>query len=133
MDMDATTFGMKRLAGRHILVCVRDRGQSVAMDRRKDTDCQVECRRIGLFNKEAEPSSETRKAAAGSFHGGSRMLVLSRHVNETIMIGDDIEIRLIDVRGDKARIGIEAPTDVPVHRREVWEAIKRDGQEKDSK
>ena len=60
------------------------------------------------------------------------MLVLSRHVNETIMIGDDIAIVVLSVRGDKVRIGIEAPTDVRVHRREVWESIKRDGEKKDS-
>ena len=52
------------------------------------------------------------------------MLVLSRHRNESIMIGDDIVLTIIDIRGDKVRIGIEAPSDVPVHRQEVYEAIK---------
>lgn len=55
---------------------------------------------------------------------GVRMLVLSRHRNESIMIGDDIVLTIIDIRGDKVRIGIEAPSDVPVHRQEVYEAIK---------
>ncbi len=54
------------------------------------------------------------------------MLVLSRQRDEVIMIGDDVEIRIVDIRGDKVRIGITAPTDVPVHRREVYEAIKRE-------
>jgi carbon storage regulator len=54
------------------------------------------------------------------------MLVLSRHRNESIIIGDDIIITVIDIRGDKVRLGIEAPQDVPALRREVYEAIKRE-------
>ncbi len=54
------------------------------------------------------------------------MLVLSRHRDESIMIGDDIVITIVDIRGDKVRIGIQAPTNVPVHREEIYEAIKRE-------
>ena len=54
------------------------------------------------------------------------MLVLSRQRDETIMIGDDIEITVVDIRGDKVRLGITAPTHVPVHRKEVYEAIQRE-------
>lgn len=54
------------------------------------------------------------------------MLVLSRHRDESIMIGDDIVITVVDIRGDKVRIGIQAPQDVPVHREEVYEAIQRE-------
>lgn len=54
------------------------------------------------------------------------MLVLSRHRDESIMIGDDIVITIVDIRGDKVRLGIDAPTDVPVHRQEVYEAIQRE-------
>jgi carbon storage regulator len=54
------------------------------------------------------------------------MLVLSRQRDESIMIGDDIVIRIVDIRGDKVRIGIEAPSEVAVHREEVYEAIKRE-------
>jgi carbon storage regulator len=54
------------------------------------------------------------------------MLVLSRQRDETIMIGDDIEITVVDIRGDKVRLGITAPSHVPVHRKEVYEAIKRE-------
>ncbi len=57
------------------------------------------------------------------------MLVLSRQRDETIMIGDDIEITIVDIRGDKVRLGITAPTHVPVHRKEVYEAIKRENRE----
>ena len=57
------------------------------------------------------------------------MLVLSRQRDETIMIGDDIEITVVDIRGDKVRLGITAPTSVPVHRKEVYEAIKRENRE----
>lgn len=56
------------------------------------------------------------------------MLVLSRQRDETIMIGDDIEITVVDIRGEKVRLGINAPAHVPVHRKEVYEAIKREGQ-----
>ncbi len=55
------------------------------------------------------------------------MLVLSRQRDETIMIGDDIEITVVDIRGEKVRLGISAPAHVPVHRKEVYEAIKREG------
>lgn len=57
------------------------------------------------------------------------MLVLSRQRDETIMIGDDIEITIVDIRGDKVRLGINAPSSVPVHRKEVYEAIKRENRE----
>ena len=55
------------------------------------------------------------------------MLVLSRQRDESIMIGDDVEITIVDVRGDKVRLGITAPTHIPVHRKEVYESIKREG------
>jgi carbon storage regulator len=57
------------------------------------------------------------------------MLVLSRQRDETIMIGDDIEITVVDIRGDKVRLGITAPSKVAVHRKEVYEAIKRENEQ----
>ena len=54
------------------------------------------------------------------------MLVLSRQKDESIIIGDDIEITIVDVRGDKVRLGITAPKHISVHRREVYEAIQRE-------
>jgi carbon storage regulator len=56
------------------------------------------------------------------------MLVLSRHRDESIMIGDDVVVTIVDIRGDKVRLGINAPQDIPVHRREVYEAIQRENQ-----
>ena len=53
------------------------------------------------------------------------MLVLSRKRDERIVIGDNIVITIVDVRGDKVRVGIEAPADVPVHRQEIADALKR--------
>ncbi len=53
------------------------------------------------------------------------MLVLSRKKNESIVINDDISIVVVEIRGDKVRLGVEAPKEVPVHRREVYDAIKR--------
>ncbi len=53
------------------------------------------------------------------------MLVITRKPSESIIIGDDIIITVVSVRGDKVRIGIEAPKDVTVHRKEVYEEIRR--------
>ena len=53
------------------------------------------------------------------------MLVLSRNRDETIMIGDDVEITIVDIRGDKVRIGIKAPVSVAVHRKEVYERFEK--------
>ncbi|MBO7679867.1 MAG: carbon storage regulator CsrA [Thermoguttaceae bacterium] len=53
------------------------------------------------------------------------MLVLSRYKDQSIFIGDDIVVTVVDVRGDRVRLGIDAPPNVPVHRREIYEAIKR--------
>ena len=54
------------------------------------------------------------------------MLVLSRQRDETIMIGDDVQITVVDIRGDKVRLGITAPKSIPVHRKEVYDAIQRE-------
>ena len=56
------------------------------------------------------------------------MLVLSRQRDESIIIGDNVVITVVDVRGDKVRLGIDAPVEIPVHRREVYEAIQRENQ-----
>ena len=60
------------------------------------------------------------------------MLVLSRQKDESIIIGDDVEITIVDVRGDKVRLGITAPKEISVHRREVYDAIQREKMEKHS-
>ncbi len=52
------------------------------------------------------------------------MLVLTRLLNEAIMIGDEIEITVLEIRGDRVRIGIRAPQQVPIHRKEVYQAIR---------
>ncbi|MFM8478788.1 MAG: carbon storage regulator CsrA [Planctomycetaceae bacterium] len=54
------------------------------------------------------------------------MLVLSRQSDEAIIIGDNIRVTIVEVRGDKVRIGIDAPRDVTVHRQEIYDAIRRD-------
>ena len=59
------------------------------------------------------------------------MLVLSRKKNESIVINDDITIVVVEIRGDKVRLGVEAPKEVPVHRREVFDAIQRGKATKD--
>jgi carbon storage regulator len=53
------------------------------------------------------------------------MLVLSRKKDEKIVIGDNVSIMVVEIRGDKVRLGIEAPREISVHRREVYDAIKR--------
>ena len=60
------------------------------------------------------------------------MLVLSRKKNESIIINDDITIVVVEIRGDKVRLGVEAPKEVPVHRNEVYEAIRRNQVKPDS-
>lgn len=57
------------------------------------------------------------------------MLVLTRKSNQSIMIGDEIEISVLSVMGDKVRIGIQAPRSIPVYRREVYVAIQREREE----
>jgi carbon storage regulator len=54
------------------------------------------------------------------------VLILTRKRNERIMIGDNIEVVIVDIRGEQVQLGISAPKDVPVHRREVYEAIVRE-------
>ena len=56
------------------------------------------------------------------------MLVLARQRDQTVMIGDDIEVTVVDIRGDKVRLGVNAPRTVSVHRKEVYEAIRKENQ-----
>ncbi len=56
------------------------------------------------------------------------MLVLSRQRDESIRIGDNVRITVVDIRGDKVRLGIEAPKEIPVHREEVYQAIQRENE-----
>ncbi|HEX3359301.1 MAG TPA: carbon storage regulator CsrA [Tepidisphaeraceae bacterium] len=57
------------------------------------------------------------------------MLVLARQRNQAIVIGDDIEVSIIDIRGDKVRVGVDAPRSVSVHRKEIYEAIRKENQQ----
>jgi carbon storage regulator len=54
------------------------------------------------------------------------MLVLSRQRDESIMIGDNVQVTIVDIRGDKVRLGIIAPAEIPVHRKEVYDAIQQE-------
>ena len=71
-------------------------------------------------------------AEYGHLERGIEMLVLSRKKDESIMIGDDVEITIVDVRGDKVRLGITAPRSISVHRREIYDAIQQEKNQKDS-
>lgn len=52
------------------------------------------------------------------------MLVLSRKLNQSIMIGDDIEIKVVEIKGDQVRLSVNAPREIPVHRQEIYEQIQ---------
>lgn len=54
------------------------------------------------------------------------MLVLARKINESIMIGDDIEVVVIDIKGDQVKLGIRAPKNITVHRKEIYEEIQQE-------
>jgi len=54
------------------------------------------------------------------------MLILSRKKNERIVIGEGVEVTVIEIRGDKVRLGVTAPKEIPVHRREIYDAILRE-------
>lgn len=60
------------------------------------------------------------------------MLVLSRQIEQTIMIGDEIEVKVVSIRGDKVKLGVKAPAHVAVHRREVYERIQLEKKQKAS-
>ncbi|MCG3197887.1 MAG: carbon storage regulator CsrA [Candidatus Omnitrophica bacterium] len=57
------------------------------------------------------------------------MLVLSRKKDEVIVVGDDIEITVVDIRGDQVKIGVSAPRSVSIHRKEVFDAIRNENRE----
>ena len=61
------------------------------------------------------------------------MLVLTRRINESIVINDDVSVLVVEVRGDRVRLGIEAPKDVTVHRKEVYDVIREPHSEKPKK
>ncbi len=61
------------------------------------------------------------------------MLVLSRQRDESIIIADNIKITIVDIRGDKVRLGIDAPKEIPVHRQEVFDAIQRENDQESAK
>jgi carbon storage regulator len=60
------------------------------------------------------------------------MLVVSRKKNEVIMLGDNIRLVVVQIKGEKVRLGIEAPLEMPVHRQEVYDAIQRDNDDRNT-
>lgn len=72
--------------------------------------------------------NSSRQVVDSVTHKEEFMLVLSRQSDETIIIGDNIRVTIVEVRGDKVRIGIDAPRDVAVHRQEIYDAIRRDAE-----
>jgi carbon storage regulator len=87
-----------------------------------------DCRLIGASESPAPTLGRLDKRSSPAPRPYERivvMLVLSRKKNESIVINNDITIVVVEIRGDKVRLGVEAPKEVPVHRREVYDAIKR--------
>ena len=66
-----------------------------------------------------------RAIEPGKVREDGPVLVLTRKTNESIVIGDQIVVTVVEVRGDQVKIGISAPSQVPIHRREVWEEIRK--------
>ncbi len=60
------------------------------------------------------------------------MLILTRRVGETLMIGDEVTVTVLGVKGNQVRIGVNAPRDITVHRKEIYERIKREQQDSDA-
>jgi carbon storage regulator len=79
---------------------------------------------LALVGTYFSSENETVRAERDEHQRGIIMLVLSRKKNESIIINDNITVTVIEIRGDKVRLGIEAPKHVTVHRREVYEAIQ---------
>lgn len=81
-------------------------------------------RDVPVYRRELPPSEDVESFRN---YGGktTRMLVISRKKNEGVCIGNDVVIAIVDIRGDKVRLGIEYPREVAVHRKEVYEVIKR--------
>jgi len=77
----------------------------------------------------AQDAARRARGSAADPRKEPAMLVLSRQRDETIMIGDDVELTVVDIRGDKVRIGIKAPSSVAVHRKEVYDAIRNENQQ----
>jgi carbon storage regulator len=73
-------------------------------------------------NRPGYPGTTTRT----EWQGGAKLLVLTRKSNQSIMIGDDIEVSVLSIMGEKVRIGIQAPRDIPVFRREVYLEIQQE-------
>jgi carbon storage regulator len=83
------------------------------------------CRPASTVEKILRPAAGDRR---NSSLRRNHMLVLSRQSDETIIIGDNIRVTIVEVRGDKVRIGIDAPRDVAVHRQEIFDAIRKESQ-----
>jgi len=62
---------------------------------------------------------------------GKTMLILTRRINETLMVGDDVTVTVLSINGNQVRLGVNAPRQVPVHREEVYEKIKRQARTSD--
>lgn len=120
-----------------MLVLSRQRDQSIMIGDGIEitvVDIRAEKVRLGIkapleipvHRKEIyDAQKDSKDGAVTSLAKGKGTLVLSRAVDQVIMIGDDIEIMVVDIRGEKVRLGTTAPSSVAIHRREVFDSIKK--------
>jgi carbon storage regulator len=108
----------------HITVHREEIYQAIQQQRREE--CSFGSDEKDVSSQDNSPNRLPR-TPRGRPQGG--FLVLARHLLESVIIGDDIKLTVVEIRGDKVRLGIDAPKEISVHRKEVYEAIQKENRQ----